>query len=158
MPRQQPKAKAPRKSDIQEMLGVETLSRIDPDEDFSDVDGDPRSDFALADEASDRHPVWVRNHPDDIGDYKSGNVPFRIETATKDGVRVLKDGGQYTEGEPIVKKGHVLMTCDKALWQKRNRLDLKRTHETNNLMFKRKQRDLDLRREGALEAERAEMR
>lgn len=157
MPRQ-PKAKAPRKSDIEEMLGVESLKRIDPDEDFSEVDGDPRSDWALVDEESDRHAVWVRNHPDDIGDYKSGNIPYRIEHASKDGVKPLKDGGQFQDGEPIVKKGHVLMTCDKALWQKRNRLDLKRTQETNDLMFKRKQRDLDLRREGALEAERAEMR
>jgi len=151
------KAKAPRQSSVQQMLGVETLSRIDPDEDFSEVDGDPRNDYALDGEESDRHYVWVRNHADDIGEYKSWYVPYRVEYATKDGV-TPKASAELTQDEQITKRGHVLMSCDKALWQKRNRFDHAQTTKTNELMFKRKQRDLDLRRPGALEAEHAEMR
>jgi len=122
-------------------LGVSSLNRIDPDEDFSDVDGDPRSDFALENEESDREYVYVRNHPDDIGEYKGGVLPYRVEYASKDGVR-LRMNAEQPQGEAIQKKGHVLMSCDKALWQKRNRLQLAQTRKTNDLMFKRKQRDV----------------
>lgn len=155
MPR--PKAKAPVLSDMERTLGVKSLSRIDPDEDFSDVDGDPGTDFALTDPADDRHYVWVRNHPDDIGEYKGSLLGYRVEHAEKGGV-APKMSSDLTEGEAIQKRGHVLMSCDLALWQKKNRLDFKRTSETNAQMFKRKQRDLDLRRPGALEAEQSEMR
>ena len=155
MPR--PKAKAPVLSDMERTLGVKTLSRIDPDEDFSEVDGDPSSNFALDGEASDRHYVWVRNHPDDIGEYKGGLLKYQVEHWEDGGVapRMSADG---TKGEIIQKQGHILMSCDLALWQKKNRLDFKKTSETNAQMFKRKQRDLDLRRPGALDAEQAEMR
>lgn len=149
MPR--PKAARPKQSDIQQVLGVETLKRIDPDEDFSDVDGDPRNDFAIDNEESDRHYMWVRNHPDDIGEYKGGVVGYRVEYFD-DSVRPRMPG-ELTKGEPILKRGHVLMSCDKALWQKRNRYQLAKTREHNEMMFKRRQRDLDLRRPGALEAE-----
>lgn len=150
------KAKAPKQSDMMRTLGVETLNRIDPDEDFSDVDGDPRNDFALLNEDPDRQYIWVRNHADDIGEYKGGIVPHRIEHAHKDGVTVKMSADQPID-EVITKRGHILMSCDKQLWQKRNRYALAETRKTNDLMFKRRQRDLDLRRPGALEAEAAEM-
>lgn len=153
MPR--PKAAKPRQSDIQRTLGVETLKRIDPDEDFSDVDGDPRNDFALDNEESDRHYAWVRNHPDDIGEYKGGIVGYRLEYFNE-GVRP-RMASELKADEPIQKRGHVLMSCDKALWQKRNRYELAKTHQHNEMMFKRRQRDLDLRRPGALEAEGADL-
>lgn len=154
MPR--PKAPKTKQSDMMRTLGVETLKRIDPDEDFSDVDGDPRNDFAIDNEEADRQYIWVRNHPDDIGEYKGGIVPHRVEYAATDGVRP-RMASEITMGEAIQKRGHVLMSCDKALWQKRNRFQLAKTREHNEMMFKRKQRDLDLRRPGALEAEAAEL-
>jgi hypothetical protein len=159
MPRT-PRTKAltqPKQSDMERTLGVSALSRIDPDEDFSDVDGDPSNEFALVNEDPERYSVWVRNHPDDIGEYKGGVVPFRVEYATDGGVGPRMSAEQPKD-EAITKRGHVLMTCDKALWQKRNRFQLAKTREVNDLMFKRKQRDLDLRRPGALDAEAAEMR
>lgn len=138
-------------------LGVSALNRIDPDEDFSDVDGDPQNEFALVNEDPDRYAVWVRNHPDDIGEYKGGIVPFRVEYAEKDGVGP-KMSSEQTLGEAIQKRGHVLMTCDRGLWQKRNRYALAQTRKTNEMMFKRRQRDLHLGVPGALEREAAEVR
>ena len=155
MPRT-PKAKRPEESDMMRTLGVNALSRIDPDEDFSDVDGDPRNDFALINEDPDREYCWVRNHPDDIGEYKGGIVPYRIEHAVKDGV-TPKMAAEQPLDEMITKRGHVLMSCDKALWQKRNRYALAQTKRTNDMMFKRRQRDLHLGVPGALAREAAEM-
>lgn len=155
MPR--PKAR-PAQSDMMRSLGVESLRRIDPDEDFSDVDGDPRNDFALVNEEDGRHYCWVRNHPDDVGEYKGGVVGYRVEYRSKDGVDLKMSADGPTVGEPITKRGHVLMSCDAALWQKRNRWALKKTSDYNEQMFKRRQRDLDLRRPGALEEEAADMR
>lgn len=155
MPR--PKAKGPKQSDMMRTLGVEALRRIDPDEDFSDVDGDPRNDFALVNEDPDRNYVWVRNHPDDIGEYKGGIVGYRIEHRTKDGVD-MKMSAEQAADEAITKRGHVLMSCDRQLWQKRNRYALNETRKHNEAMFKRRQRDLDLRRPGALDDEATELR
>ena len=138
-------------------LGVSALNRIDPDEDFSDVDGDPRNDFALINEDPDRSYCWVRNHPDDVGEYKGGIVPYRIEHAEADGVGP-KMAAEQPIGEAIQKRGHVLMSCDKGLWQKRNRYALNQTRQTNEMMFKRRQRDLHLGVPDALDRERAEMR
>lgn len=153
-----PKAqKPPKQTDIMRTLGVETLKRIDPDEDFSDVDGDPRNDFAIDNEEADRQYMWVRNHPDDVGEYKGGTVPYRLEYFHEDGVRP-RMAGELTKDEAIMKRGHVLMSCDKGLWQKRNRYQLAKTREHNDMMFKRRQRDLDLRRPGALEDEVVEAR
>lgn len=154
MPR--PKVAKPKQSDIQRTLGVETLKRIDPEEDFSDVDGDPRTNYALENEEGDRHYAWVRNQPDDVGEYKGGIVGYRVEYYEDGGVQP-RMASELTKGEPIQKQGHVLMSCDKALWQKRNRYELAKTREHNEQMFKRRQKDLDLRRPGALEAEAAEL-
>lgn len=154
MPR--PKGPKPKQSDIMRTLGVETLKRIDPDEDFSAVDGDPRNDFAIDSEEGDRQYIWVRNHPDDIGEYKGGVIPHRVEYFEEGGVRP-RMAAENPIGEAIQKRGHVLMSCDKALWQKRNRFQLAKTREHNELMFKRRQRDLDLRKPGALEVEAAEL-
>jgi hypothetical protein len=156
MPRPRTKALA-KPSDMERTLGVSSLNRVDPDEDFSDVDGDPRNDFALTNEEDDRNYVWVRNNPDDIGEYKGGIVPYRIEYGADDGV-MPRMAAEQPKGEAITKRGHVLMSCDKALWQKRNRYQLNETRKVNNIMFKRRQRDLDLRVPGALDAEAAEMR
>lgn len=149
------KAKGPPPSDMMRVLGVESLSRIDPDEDFSDVDGDPQSEFALDNQESDREYVFVRNHPDDIGEYKGGVIPYRVEHLSKEGVRT-KMGEGIQDGEAIQKRGHVLMSCDKELWQKRNRFQLAKTREVNDRMFRHKQRDLHLGVPGSLDRERAE--
>lgn len=143
------------KSDSEEVLGVRFLSRIDPDEDFSDVDGDPRNEFALNNEEPDRHYHYASQ--EDIASYKGGVVPYRIEHASKDGVSTLMGVGDYKEGEAIVKKGLILVSCDKAKWQKRNRFEYVKTLKTNEAMVRRRQRDVDLREREAFEDERAEV-
>jgi hypothetical protein len=134
-----------------------TIERVDPDEDFSDVDGDPKNDFALVDEASDRHYVWAVNSRDGIGDYAGGVVPYRVERYEEEGVRA-KMNAEQTKGELIEKKGHVLMSCDLELWQKRNRYERVQTLRTNETMFKRRQRTLDLRQADAVRSERESLR
>jgi hypothetical protein len=168
---QQPAVEAPkkplarrrvRKSDAEEVLGVKFLSRFDPDEDFSDVDGDPQNEFGLREEESDRHYHWARNTPDDIGLYKGGVVPYRVEYAEKDGVRPAMSS-EIPIGEPIAKRDLVLVSCDKGLWQKRNRFERSRQVKTNERMFRRRQRDTDFshgdraQMRAQIEAEQEEM-
>lgn len=144
------------KSDAEEVLGVRFLTRIDPDEDFSDVDGDPRNEFALDGEESDRHYHYASQ--DDIAEYKGGVVPYRVEYAGKDGVRVMQGVGDIKDGEPIVKKGLILVSCDKAKWQKRNRFEYVKTLKHNEAQMKRRQRDVDLRDREAFQEEFSEVR
>lgn len=132
-------------SDAIEALGV-PLNRIDPDEDFSDVEGDPTNEFGLLNEESDRHYHWARNTPDDLGYYKGGIIPYRVEHASADGVSP-RMSSEFTEGEAIQKRDLVLMSCDKAKWQKRNRYERVQTLATNEGMIKKLQRDRDLRKE-----------
>lgn len=151
-----------RKSDAEEVLGIKFLSRFDPDEDFSDVDGDPTNEFALVDEESDRHYHYAHNSPDDIGAYKGGIIPYRVEHATKDGVRP-RMSAEIGEGETIQKRDLILMSCDKALWQKRNRFERQTSLRTNERMFKRRMKDTDFSHgdrgmaRAQIEAEQAEM-
>jgi hypothetical protein len=111
---------------VEEVLGVKYLNRVDPDEDFSDVDGDLRGEFALDNEQPDRHYHWAHNDPNDIGAYKGGLLKYRVE--------------YYEEGNVMAR-----MHAEHAMWQKRNRFEHIQTRKTNDRMFKKKQRDLDLR-------------
>lgn len=125
---------------------VETLQRIDPDEDFSDVDGDPRTEFALTNEDPDRQYIWAHNDPDDIGRLKGGVLGYKVEYAEDGGVNAKMHAG-YTPGEVITKRDHVLMSCDRALWEKKERFEAKKTKEANERMFKKNSRSsIDLRR------------
>ena len=138
------KQKPRRKSDVEETLGVKFISRVDPDEDFSDVDGDLRNEFALENEDPTRHYHWAHNDPSDIGEYKGGILGYRVEYATKDGV-MARMHAEHNIDEPITKRDHVLVSCSKEMWQKRNRFEHMQTRKTNERMFKRKQRDIDFR-------------
>lgn len=150
-----PKAEAPLTSDYIKQFGL--LERIDPDEDFSDVDGDPKHEFALTNEATDRHYVWAHNSRDGIGDYKGGIVPYRIEHSDDEGVQA-RMAAEQVKGEMITKRDHVLMSCDLELWQKRNRYERVQTLRTNESMFKRRQRTTDLRDRDSVRAERESLR
>jgi len=149
-----PKVEAQPHSDFVEQFGL--VKRVDPDEDFSDVDGDPANEFALDDKESDRKYVWAHNSPDGIGDYKGAIVPYRIEHYHPDGVKA-RMRAEHVEGEMITKRDHVLMSCDKALWQKRNRYERAQQLKHNETMFKRRQRDTDLRNMAAVRAEAASL-
>lgn len=151
-----PVAKKKHFNQVEEVLGVKYLNRVDPDEDFSDVDGDLRGEFALDNEDPQRHYHWAHNDPNDVGAYKGGLLKYRVEHYHADGV-MARMHAEHVEGEAITKRDHVLVSCDKAMWQKRNRFEHMQTRQTNDRMFKRKQRDLDLRNPNALEEEAEEM-
>lgn len=133
--------KKQRYNQVEEVLGVKFLSRVDPDEDFSDVDGDLRGEFALDNEQPDRHYHWAHNDPNDIGAYKGGQLGYRVEYYVEDGV-MARMHAEHTKGEAITKRDHVLVSCDKAMWQKRNRFEHMQTRQNNARMFKRRQRDI----------------
>lgn len=122
MPR---KAAPAPKSQVQE--------RFDPDEDFSDVDGDLRAEFALNPELErpDRHYVWVHNGPEDIGSYKGNVLKYKIEHAEAGGVLPLMTD-EIREGEMITRRDHVLMSCDRELFEKRERFERKKNAEMRN--------------------------
>lgn len=128
MARQQ--AKAPK---------TETLERIDPDEDFSDVDGDPRAEFALEEEDPTRHYHWAHNSPDDIGQYKGGVLGYRVEYFEEGGVRP-RMVAEMKPGEAITKRDHVLVSCDKDKWDKFNRYQKKKNQDVRDRLFKQAQR------------------
>lgn len=142
--KKQKKAPVRRKSDVEETLGVKYLSRVDPDEDFSDVDGDLRNEFALENEDPTRHYHWAHKDPNDIGQYKGGILGYRVEYYEPNGV-MARMHSEHVKGEAITKRDHVLVSCDKEMWQKRNRFEHMQTRKTNARMFKRRQRDLDMR-------------
>lgn len=141
---------------VEEVLGVKYLNRVDPDEDFSEVDGDLRGEFALDNEDPQRHYHWAHNNPNDIGQYKGGLLKYRVEYFEDGGVQARMNAGDV-KGEAITKRDHVLISCDKAMWQKRNRFEHIETRKTNERMFKRRQSDLDLRDRNALNEEAEEM-
>ena len=126
---------------VEEVLGVKYLNRVDPDEDFSDVDGDLRNEFALENEDPTRHYHWAHNNPNDIGQYKGGILKYRVEYYEPGNVEA-RMRAEMTTGEAITKRDHVLVSCDKAMWQKRNRYEHMQTRKTNERMFKRRQRDI----------------
>lgn len=108
------------------VLRRRVVERLDPqEEDFSDVDGDLRNEFALVHEDPSRQYVWAHNSADDIGSFKGGIVPYRLERAEEGekSLGVLMGGAEYAPGEVITKRGHVLMSCDKKLWEKRQRFE-----------------------------------
>jgi len=130
-------------SDAEEVLGTH-LMRIDPDEDFSDVDGDPKTDFALSNTDPNRKYHWASQS--DIGNYKSGQLGYKIEHYEEGGVFATLNDEQRL-GERIEKKDLILVSCDKAKWQKRNRYEHVQTLQTNEAMIKKLQRTRDMRRE-----------
>lgn len=119
----------------------ETLNRVDPDEDFSDVDGDPKNEFELDSDSEDptRHYHWAHNSPDDIGQYTGGVLQYRVEKYADGGVKPRMLSGLEV-GQTITKRDHVLVSCDRALYEKRLRYERKKTQQTNDQMFKSRQR------------------
>lgn len=125
------------------------VDRIDPDEDFSDVDGDFRSEFAITEEESkhpDRKMIWVHNDPDSIAEYKMGiggvgSLACRLErrNGEQDDPDTKAGKGQTEVGDVITRRDHILMSCDKQLWLKRARLERKQAHENNARLARARQ-------------------
>lgn len=127
MPR---KAAAPAKT--------QTLERFDPDEDFSDVDGDLRAEFALNEETEDagRHYVWVHNSEESIGEYKGNVLKYKIEHFDEGAVQP-RMAAELKKGEAITRRDHVLMSCDRLLWEKRERFERLKSKKLRDSFLKR---------------------
>lgn len=101
------------------------IQRIDMYEDFSDVMGDPGSGFQLDNKDSKRHYIWALNVPEDIQKFSSSVLRYQpvIYGGDADEKAVRPRGciGVLTKGERVVWRGHLLMSCDLALQQKRER-------------------------------------
>ncbi len=125
---------------------TEILTRIDPDEDFSDVDGDIRNEFELVDQDPTRVYHWAHSSEADIGQYTGGIVGYKVERSAAGGVGLRQRGVELKDGEVITKRDHVLLSCDKALFDKRQRFLNKKQREDNDRMFKKNQSTIDMRR------------
>lgn len=118
---------------------TETLERFDPKEDFSDVDGDLNNEFALTEEEhnSDRRALWVHNNADAIREYRTGVLKYQP----------VHDA----EGNIITRRDHILMDCDRALFNKRDRYERLENLKQRALMSKQGQKDLKVYEQGARE-------
>lgn len=127
---------------------VETLERIDPEgEDFSDVDGDYTHQFTLKDEDPTRQYVWVHDNPGDIGKYKGSLLKYAPVYAEADAVRPVADPG-HEDGQVVRMMDHVLMSCDRALWEKRKRYESLTNQRERNQVFRKNSRgEVALRRD-----------
>lgn len=130
-------------------MATKVIPRVDPDEDFSDVDGDPRTEFALDEATLDpsRHYHWAHNSRDDISQYTGGVLGYVVEHLQDGGVRP-KMGYGIAPGEAITKRDHVLVSCDKALWDKRERFEKKKNADMRAGMFKAAQRSITVQARG----------
>lgn len=127
---------------------TETLPRFDPDdEDFSDVDGDLNNEFQLVEPDSDRHYVWVHNDPTSLGEYKGSVLKYQTESLAEGGVRHGADPG-LVKGETITQKDHVLMSCSRQLWEKRQRWERMQDRQQRALFFKKAGRGGTVMRRG----------
>lgn len=124
------------------------VERIDPDEDFSDVIGDDITRFALENERSDRHYVWPHNDNDDISKFQAHVLNYMLETyAGDDDEHALRPRGMkglLKKGDTIAIADHVLMSCDRAKWEKRQRYEASLTRNNNKAKVRQLQEDLVL--------------
>lgn len=118
---------------------AEVLERIDPDEDFSDVDGDLNNEFMLSEsqQNSDRHRVWVHNNVDTIREYRDGVLHYAP----------VHDA----EGVVVTRRDHVLMDCDQALFLKRDRFERLKNLKERATLSREAQKALRVYQQGAAE-------
>jgi hypothetical protein len=124
------------------------MERIDPTEDFSDVQGDNDSRFSLENARPDRHYIWPHKGAEDIQKFQGHVLRYRLEfyegDDAEDAVRVKGGIGLLQKGDHISVADHVLMSCDKALWEKRQRYEASLTQKTNRRLADEEQRPLVL--------------
>jgi hypothetical protein len=125
---------------------VETLERVDLDEDFSDVDGDLSNQFALKDPSPDRKYVWVHNDPQSIGLYKGDVRHYEVVYGQHDTARSVADAG-IKDGEAVTMMDHVLMSCDRARADKRERFERLTNSNERKKLFRNAQGDTRLHRD-----------
>lgn len=125
----------------------EVVERIDPDEDFSDVQGDHMTQFMLEEVGADGEPVktfiaehgeyryaWPEATPECMSMYQSGAmnglrwelVPYEGDE-TPGAIRPVGKKGLMQKGELIKVGTNVLARVPLALWKKRQRYEATKT-------------------------------
>lgn len=130
------------------VLRRKVVERFDPDEDFSDVDGDLINEFALVnDKDVDGRPdayhyVWAHNSPDDIARFRGSQLGYELvrHTGDKDEVAPRMSKG-FKDGDVYTRHDHVLMRCDRKLWEKRQRYERKKQREAADRLHRQRQKD-----------------
>lgn len=124
------------------------MERIDPDENFDDVQGDSDYRFALENPRPDRHYIWPHKGAEDIQKFQAHVLRYQLEFYEGDDVEgalnVKGGAGLLKKGDHIAVADHVLMSCDKALWEKRQRYEESLTRKTNRRLSDAQQRPLVL--------------
>jgi len=119
--------------------------RFDPTEDFSDVIGDDLNRFALDNERPDRHYVWPHNSAEDISKFQAHVLNYQLETYAGDDAKgALRPKGMQgllKQGDVIRVADHVLMSCDRERWEKRQRYEATQTMHANKAEATRLQED-----------------
>lgn len=136
-------------------LAPQVIERIDLDEDYSDVSGDPGGEFSLDNEDRNRHYVFAHNSPEDISQFKRDVCGYHVEQYLEGGVCPRGARGLIEVGEAITVRDHVLMSCDKAKWEKRQRYLNHKTTIDNERAARARQADVNLQADrGAARRER----
>jgi hypothetical protein len=125
----------------------ETIEPLDPEEDFSDVSGDPNREFKLENQDPTKKYAWGLDTREGRLEMQAHHVKWRpvkyVGDALNDpesgyyAVRPVGAEGIYAEGEEITKRGHLLFECSRALWEKRHRY-VEGEHLKNLLRNKRR--------------------
>lgn len=127
----------PRRKGVAHLAPTETkvVERFDPNEDFSDVNGSHESQFKLENERSDRKYCWPTDTMEDRQRFQGGSDGIRWIPETYAGdedpkaLRPVGSFGLLKKGDLIRVGVHVLMSCDRAVWEKRRRYEATLTQE-----------------------------
>lgn len=138
-----------------------TIPRVDLDEDFSDVAGDPGTEFTLVDAAGDVIPpegddtyryLFADRNDSQFGlSYWKRQRPG-YEEVHFDGTVTIR-GMTFADGDRIESRDLVLLRCNRALKEKRERYERNRTAIANRELARAAQEDVVL--EGDAETMRA---
>ena len=129
----------PRRKGVKHVVPLKskTVERFDPNEDFSDVNGSDASQFKLENERSDRKYCWPTDTMEDRQKFQGSQLRWIPETYEGDDVPgALRPVGSYgllKKGDVIRVGVHVLLSCDRAKWEKHRRYEATQTLEGRKL-------------------------
>lgn len=137
-------------------LPPKVIERIDLDEDFSDVSGDPGSEFTLCDgsgnvippEGDDTyHYMFADKNDTQFGPsfFKRQPVGYEVVHAEKGGVTIR--GLEFKEGDIIESRDQILLRCNRAKWDKLQRYQVHKHEIENRKMQKRAVGTVDMERD-----------
>lgn len=134
-----------------------TINSVDLDEDFSDVSGDPGTEFTLADaegnvippsgDATYRYMFADRNDSQFGPSYWKRSIPG-WEEVHYDGTVTIK-GVTFADGERIESRDLVLLRCNRAKKEKRERFERNQREILNRQRAREAQASVDLSSEDA---------